>query len=433
MTEPAGARPHPFLAPRAGRRNPVEGRRVALGVTGSVAAYKAAAIASSLTQQGALVDVVMTPEATELVRPLTFEALTHRPVAVEMFQLLPDSGIAHVAIGRGADALVVAPATAHTIAKLALGLADDLVCATALSTAAPGILAPAMETGMWQHPATRAHVAALQGRGWAVVEPGVGHLASGAEGAGRMAEPERIVDVVRHVLARGGDLAGWRVGVTGGGTREPIDPVRYLSNRSSGKMGFAVAEAARDRGADVLLISTVAGPPLEGVRTVAIERAEEMRDTVLGAMDDLDVLVLAAAVADFKPTQTASQKLKRRDGTPELLLAPTADTLAEAKARRGEFPRPIIVGFAAETQNLLGNAQEKLSRWGVDLVVANDVSLEGSGFGSDANKVTILRPGRSEVALPLLPKIEVAHYLLDEIVMLGKQSQQGLRPEGKRN
>lgn len=401
-------------------RNPLAGRRVALGVTGSIAAYKAAAIASALTQQGALVDVVMTPEATELVRPLTFAALTHRPVAVDMFQLLPDSGIAHVAIGRGADVLVVAPATANTIAKLALGLADDLVSATALSTAAPGVIAPAMETGMWRHPATQAHVATLRGRGWTIVDPAVGHLASGAEGAGRMAEPERVVDVVRHVLARDGDLAGWHVAVTAGGTREPVDPVRYLSNRSSGKMGFAVAEAARDRGADVLLISTVPSPPMEGVRTEGVERAEEMRDAVLRALPGLDALILPAAVADFQPEAAAAQKLKRRDGVPQVFLTPTPNVLTEARARRTADGRPIIVGFAAETQDLGANAQEKLAEWGVELVVANDVSLEGSGFGSDSNKVMILRRGGSEVDLPLLPKIEVAHRVLDEVVALGR-------------
>lgn len=400
-------------------RNPIEGKRVALGVSASIAAYKAAAIASGLTQHGALVDVLMTPEATELVRPLTFQALTHRPVAVDMFELIGESEIAHVAIGRAADAFLVAPATANVIAKLALGLADDLVSATALSTRASGIVAPAMETGMWEHPATRGHIDTLRQRGWSIVEPASGHLASGAVGAGRMAEPEQIVEVVRHVLARSGDLAGWRVGITAGGTREPIDPVRYISNRSSGKMGFAIAEAARDRGADVRLFSTVAPPPRPGVRYVPVERAEELRDAVLASIDDLDLLVLAAAVADFKPVEEAGQKLKRRDGAPELLLTRNADTLAEARAKRGGRKRPIMVGFAAETQDLLDNAGEKLDRWGVELVVANDVTLEGSGFGSDLNKVTMLRPNAPALDLPLLPKLEVAHRLLDEVLKIG--------------
>lgn len=398
--------------------NPLDGRRIALAVTGSIAAYKAATIASALTQQGGLVDVVMTPEAAELVRPLTFQALTHRPVAINMFQLLNQSEIAHVAIGRAAEALVVAPATAHSIAKLALGLADDLVSATALSCRAAGILAPAMETGMWLHPATQGHVETLRGRGWTIVQPDTGHLASGATGEGRMAEPEHIVDVVRHLLAGSGDLVGWKVAVTAGGTREPIDPVRYISNRSSGKMGFAIAQAARDRGAEVQLISTVPPPRLAGVRYVPVERAEDMRDAVVGAVKDLDLLVLAAAVADFKPSEEAGQKLKRRAGTPELRLSRTADTLVEAKARRGGAKRPFIVGFAAETQDLLANAHEKQERWGVDLVVANDVSLEGSGFSSDFNKVTILRHNAPTLDLPLLPKLEVAHRLLDEVLGL---------------
>lgn len=392
-----------------------------LGVTGSIAAYKAAAIASGLTQQGALVDVVMTREATEFVRPLTFEALTHRPVVSDVLALLPGWEIAHVAMAHDADIFVVAPATAHTIAKLALGLADDPVSATGLSTQAPGVLAPAMETGMWQHPATQAHIGTLRQRGWIIVAPESGRLASGAVGEGRMAAPERIVDVVKHVAARGGDFAGWKVAVTAGGTREAVDPVRFLSNRSSGKMGQAVAEAARDRGAEVVLISTVSLPRLEGVELLAVESADEMADAVLGALDRVDALVMSAAVADFKPAAKAGEKIKRRDGTPQLLLVPTVDVLSTAKARRAETGRPLIVGFAAETQNLLANAREKASRWEVDLVVANDVSLEGSGFGSDMNQVTILRSSGENLDLPLMPKIDVAHRLLDELVKLRRR------------
>lgn len=402
-------------------RNPLTGRRVVLGVTGSIAAYKAAAIASGLTQQGALVDVAMTREATEFVRPLTFEALTHRPVVSDVLALLPGWEIAHVAMAHGADVFVVAPATAHTIAKLALGLADDPVSATALGTQAPCVLAPAMETGMWQHAATQEHVGALRQRGWVIVNPESGHLASGAVGEGRMAAPERIVDVVKHVAARGGDFAGWKVAVTAGGTREAVDPVRFLSNRSSGKMGQAVAEAARDRGAEVVLISTVSLPRLEGVELFAVESADEMADAVLGALDRVDALVMSAAVADFKPAEKAGDKIKRRDGTPQLLLVPTVDVLSTAKARRAETGRPLIVGFAAETQNLLANAREKADRWEVDLVVANDVTLEGSGFGSDMNQVTILRSGGEDLDLPLMPKIDVAHRLLDELVKLRRR------------
>src|SRR6266545_4811575 len=275
-------------------RNPVEGRRIALGVTGSIAAYKAVGIASALTQHGALIDVVMTSEATRLVRPLSFEAITHRPAAADMFELDADGGIRHVTIGRAAEAFVVAPATAHSIAKLALGLADDMVSATALSCAAPCILAPAMETNMWRHPATQEHVRTLRDRGWTVVEPETGHLASGSVGEGRLAEPDAIVGAVRQALGRDGDLAGWRVAVTAGGTREPLDPVRYITNRSSGKMGYAVAEAARDRGAAVTLITTVDLQPPFGAKVVNVERAIEMRDRVLELLPDVDALVMAA-------------------------------------------------------------------------------------------------------------------------------------------
>jgi phosphopantothenoylcysteine decarboxylase/phosphopantothenate--cysteine ligase len=399
-------------------RNPLEGRRVALGVTGSIAAYKAVAIASSLTQQGALVDVVMTPEATQLVQPLSFQAITHRPVASDMFHLLAETEIGHVSIGRAADAFVVAPATAHTIAKLALGLADDMVATTALATRAPCLLAPAMETNMWRHWATQQHVSTLRERGWRIVEPASGRLASGASGEGRLAEPEQIIDTLKQVLGGGGDLAGWRVAVTAGGTREPVDPVRFLSNRSSGKMGYAVAEAARDRGARVTLISTTGSPAPIGVDLQQVERAVEMRDAVMRAVGAMDVLVMAAAVADYQPLAAAAAKIKKRDGLAGIDLAPTPDILAEVSQRRGESGRPILVGFAAETNDLISNATAKLKEKRLDLLVANDVSLEGSGFGSDDNKVTILGRDETAIDLPLLPKMDVAHLLWDQIVRL---------------
>jgi phosphopantothenoylcysteine decarboxylase / phosphopantothenate---cysteine ligase len=397
-------------------RNPLADRRVALGVSGSIAAYKAITIASSLTQQGALVDVVMTSEAAQLVQPLSFQAITHRPVALDMFHLLAETEIGHVSIGQAADAFVVAPATAHTIAKLALGLADDMVTTTALTTRAPCLIAPAMETGMWRHPATQEHVATLGRRGWHIIEPEAGHLASGATGEGRLAPPELIVDMVKHVLAQAGDLTGWRVVVTAGGTREPVDPVRYISNRSSGKMGYAIAEAARDRGADVTLISTTGARAPVGVTVVAVERAVEMRDAVVRAVRDADVLVMAAAVADYQPVKAAASKIKKRDGLAGIDLAPTPDILAEVGASRDPGSHVILVGFAAETNDLIANARTKLTEKRLDLLVANDVTLEGSGFGTDTNKVTILdRAGRAE-ELPLLPKGEVAHLLWDRIL-----------------
>jgi phosphopantothenoylcysteine decarboxylase/phosphopantothenate--cysteine ligase len=405
-------------------RNPLEGRRVALGVTGSIAAYKAVAIASGLTQQGALVDVVMTPEATRLVQALSFQAITHRPVALDMFQLLAETEIGHVSIGRAADAFAVAPATAHTIAKLALGLADDMVATTALATRAPCLLAPAMETNMWRHPATQGHVSTLRNRGWRIVEPESGRLASGARGEGRLASPELIVDTLKHMLAAGGDLTGWRVAVTAGGTREPIDPVRYISNRSSGKMGYAIAEAARDRGASVILISTTGASAPVGVDLQPVERAVEMRDAVMRAIDEIDVLVMAAAVADYQPAKAAATKIKKRDGLASVELEPTPDILTEVSTRRGAGRRPILVGFAAETNDLIPQARTKLTEKRLDLLVANDVTLEGSGFGSDDNKVTILGRDGVEIDVPLLPKIEVAHLLWDQI--------SGLRPGAKK-
>lgn len=394
----------------------LDGRRVALGVTGSIAAYKAVGIASALTQQGALVDIVMTSEATRLVQPLSFEAITHRPVAVDMFELDSQGGIRHVTIGRAADVFVVAPATAHSTAKLALGLADDMVSATALSCSAPGVLAPAMESSMWRHPATQEHVRTLRERGWTIVEPEVGHLASGAVGEGRLADPEAIIGAVKQVLARAGDLAGWRVAVTAGGTREPLDPVRYISNRSSGKMGYAVAEAARDRGASVTLITSAGLPPPFGLRIVEVEQAIEMRDAVLSTLAEIDALVMAAAVADYRPVEAADQKIKKGGERVAFELTLTPDILEEVMEGRGTGKRPIVVGFAAETNDLVANARKKLLAKQLDLIVANDVSLEGSGFASDFNKVVILRRDGSESDLPLLPKTDVANRLWDEVL-----------------
>jgi phosphopantothenoylcysteine decarboxylase/phosphopantothenate--cysteine ligase len=312
--------------------------------------------------------------------------------------------------------LVVAPATAHSIAKLALGLADDMVTTTALATLAPTVLAPAMESNMWRSPTTQGHIEALRNRGWTIVEPEEGHLASGAIGEGRLAAPERIVDAVSAVLAQRGDLSGWHVAVTAGGTREPIDPVRYISNRSSGKMGYAIAAAARDRGARVTLISTVGLPAPHGVQVRQVERAREMREAVLGLLAEIDVLVMAAAVADYEPAAAAASKLKKAGEAFSLALTPTPDILADAAVERGDRTRPVLVGFAAETENLIQNARDKLKRKRLDLLVANDVTLENSGFASDFNKVTILRRDGGEIDLPLMPKTQVAHHLWDEVV-----------------
>ena len=395
-------------------RDVLHGKRIVLGVTGSIAAYKVVALASALHQAGALVDVAMTREATELVRPLSFQAITHRPVALEMFALLAETEIGHVTLGQQADAVLVAPATAHTLAKIAHGLADDLVSTTLLATTAPVVIAPAMDAGMYENPAVRENVQKLRERGYLIVEPGVGHLASGLVGRGRLADQEIILGTLRRALGRGGDLAGCRVVVTAGGTQEAIDPVRVISNRSSGKMGYALAEAARDRGAEVVLVAApTALPDPVGVAIRHVESAEQMRCAVLDELGGADVLVMAAAVADYRPKLAAEQKIKKRNAALTIELEPTVDILAETA---GHTPPGVVrVGFAAESEHLLDNARVKLDRKRLDLVVANDVTLEGSGFGSDRNKVTILvRDGR-DLDLPIMSKTEVAHAILDEV------------------
>src|SRR4051794_14151538 len=310
-------------------REVLRGKRIVLGVTGSIAAFKAVSVASALTQAGALVDVIMTPAATELIQPLSFQAITQRPVSVEMFGMLNQTEISHVSLGHHADVVCIAPATAHTMAKLALGLADDLVTTTCLATRAPLVIAPAMDADMYDHPAVQANVKLLRERGATIVEPGYGRMASGLVGQGRLAEPPVIVDTLRIVLARKGDLAGWRVVVTAGGTQEPIDPVRVIANRSSGKMGYAVAEAARDRGAAVTLITAPTALRVPGgVQVVPVATAAEMCDAVLSATADADALVMAAAVADFQVAERRGAKIKKNGHGLTLELVPTPDILA---------------------------------------------------------------------------------------------------------
>lgn len=398
-------------------REVLRGKRIVLGVTGSIAAFKAVSVASALTQAGALVDVVMTPEATELIRPLSFQALTQRPVAVDMFGMLNQTEISHVSLGHHADVVCIAPSTAHTLAKLALGLADDLVTTTCLATRAPLVIAPAMDADMYDHPAVAANVKILRERGATIVEPGYGRMASGLVGQGRLAKPPVIVDTLRIVLARGGDLAGWRVVVTAGGTQEAIDPVRYVSNRSSGKMGYAVAEAARDRGASVVLISTPTAltAPI-GVEVRPVVSAADMHDAVMAALPDADLLVMAAAVADYRPATVAEQKLKKRDDDLTLQLARTTDILAATASLSSE--RLVRIGFAAESQDLVSNAADKLERKRLDLIVANDISRTDSGFGTDDNAVVLLDRAGGQRELPLLPKREVADRILDEALAI---------------
>jgi len=393
-------------------------RHIVLGITGGIAAYKAAEVASRLIKAGATVDVVMTEAATEFVAPLTFQALTHRPVITEMFALLRETEIGHVSLAQRANLLIIAPATANTIAKLAAGLADNMLTATALGTQAPILLAPAMETNMWENPLTQDNVARLQKtRDVKVVGPGVGRLASGGVGPGRMAEPAEIVNWARIILGRGGPLAGQRVVVTTGGTREPIDPVRFIGNHSSGKMGYALALAARDRGAKVTLVSApTALPAPTGVQLVAVQTAQEMRQAVLSALPESDALIMAAAVADYRPAVAVAHKLKKGKTGLELELVRTPDILAEVATQRAELGWPrVVVGFAAETQDLVTNAQAKLKAKRLDLMVANDAR---QAMGADVNQVILLDASGGVEELPLLPKDEVAERVMDRVVEL---------------
>jgi phosphopantothenoylcysteine decarboxylase/phosphopantothenate--cysteine ligase len=392
------------------------GKRIALGVCGSIAAYKAIALASALHQAGAVVDVAMTPDAQRFVLPLSFQAITHRPVFADLWAPGMETDIAHVTLGRESDLLVVAPATAHMLAKLAHGLADDPVSVTALAARCPLLVAPAMDAGMYTHPATAANVALLEARGAVVVAPEAGHLASGLTGLGRLAAPETIVDVIRATLGRQGDLAGRRVLVTAGGTREPIDPVRFIGNHSSGKMGYALAEAARDRGAQVTLVSTpTALRRPAGIEFVRVESALDLLRVLEEAYASLDALIMAAAVADFRVAAQTTQKIKRGAESLRLELVPNPDLLITT-ADLPASPPPIRVGFAAETEDLLDHAQDKLARKRLDLIVANDVS--GDVFGADDNEVILLWPTGTHRRLPRLPKPQVAHHVLDAVSAL---------------
>ncbi|MGB3129171.1 MAG: bifunctional phosphopantothenoylcysteine decarboxylase/phosphopantothenate--cysteine ligase CoaBC [Dehalococcoidia bacterium] len=395
-----------------------EGKNVVLGVTGSIAAYKAVDIASKLTQKGLAVDVVMTKAALEFVTALSFRSVTHRAVVTDMWELSSEVSIEHIALAERADVVVIAPATANTIAKFAAGIADEMLSCTVLATRVPVILAPAMDAGMYNNAITQENLAKLRSRGFTIVGPDYGPLASGLVGLGRLAETDEILATVFQVLGRKGDLADRQVVVSAGGTREPIDPVRYIGNRSSGKMGYAVAEAARDRGAIVTLVSSVTElPPPAGVEMMQVETAHEMRDAVLKASAAADVLIMAAAVADYHSVQVAEGKIRRESETLTLELVKTADILGEVTGNI------IKVGFAAESGDLRDRATEKLTRKQLDLIVANDVTAEGSGFGTDTNQVTLIdRQGKVE-ELPLMHKYEVAHHILDRVVALLSSSE----------
>ena len=395
--------------------SPLQGRRVLLGVTGGIAAYKAAYLVRRLRERGADVQVVMTPAATRFVGPATFAALTGREVHSDVFERTEE--VLHVRLARDADVAVVAPATANSVARLARGLADDLLSSTLLEFRGPLVLAPAMHSGMWGHPATIHNVDRVRDWGVVVVEPVLGPLAAGDEGMGRMAEPEDIVAAVESTLAdRAGPLAGTRVVVTAGPTFEPIDAVRFVGNRSSGKMGFLVAEEAERRGAAVTLVAGpthLPDPP--GVEVVRVETAEEMREAVLSRFDDADAVVKAAAVADWRPKERVEEKLRKEAGPPDLLLEPTPDILRELGERK---EHRILVGFAAETGDLEGAGRTKLREKHLDLIVVNRVGAAGTGFEADTNRALILSADGDDVPLREWTKRDLAAAICDRVAAL---------------
>jgi phosphopantothenoylcysteine decarboxylase/phosphopantothenate--cysteine ligase len=399
-------------------------RRIVIGVCGGIAAYKAADVVSTLQQAGAVVDVILTRHATEFVRPLTFSTLSHRPVYEDLWEPTGQAAARHIELAEAAELLLVAPATADTIARLAHGFAGDMLSAVALATTAPLVLAPAMEHHMYEHPATQANLRTLAERGATIVPAEVGHLASGAIGIGRFPDTETLLGHVRAVLGRGGNLAGKRVIVTAGGTQEPLDPVRYIGNRSSGLMGYALAEEARDRGADVQLIAGVVSQPAPaGISVETVNTALEMRDAVFRAAPGADALVMAAAVADYRVDRPATQKIKKgskaedADGSLTIHLVRNPDILAEVAHLPGA-ERLIRVGFAAETTDVAEHAVAKLNGKGLHLLVANDVTRPGSGFGTTTNEVAIYHPDGRIEPLSLLPKNEVAAAIWDRVVPL---------------
>jgi len=387
-------------------------KTIILGITGSIAAYKAADIASKLVQAGATVEVIMTESATKFIAPLTLRNITGRPVVSDMFEPAAEFNIEHVALAEAADVIVIAPATANVIAKLTAGISDDMLTCTVLATKVPVILAPAMNVNMLQNPVTQDNLAKLKARGFTIVDPIYGRLASGKIGLGRLAEVEAIISTIKQVVGRSGDLAGKRIVVTAGGTQESIDPARHIGNRSSGKMGYAMAEAARDRGAEVKLVTAPTSlPEPVGMEVVHIETAVQMKQAVARAVAQADALIMAAAVADYQPKSEAKAKIKK-ESSPSLTLelVRTPDILTEVK---GSFLR---VGFAAESDDIVANARQKLEKKQLDIIIANDITDPDSAFGADTNKVTLIDKNGNIENLPLLTKREVADKILNRVV-----------------
>lgn len=396
----------------------LNGKKIALGVTGGIAVYKAVDLVSRLRKQGAEVRVIMTEHAQEFVTPLTFKEISGNKVAVSMWDSNQEFNVEHISLANWADAFVVAPATANILAKMANGIADDLLSTTLLAAQAPIIVCPAMNTGMYQNPITQENIAKLQKYGVTVMPPAVGYLACGVSGPGRLPEPQQIVEFIDAFFAKkDGDMVGLKVLVTAAGTREPIDPVRFVGNRSSGKMGYAIAQAAAQRGAEVLLVtgpSALEIPP--NVNGVKVETTNEMLEACMSAYGDMDVVIKAAAVADYRPRDVADQKIKKKtDDALTVVMDKNPDILKELGARKAH---QVLVGFAAETQNLLENAREKIVKKNLDMIVANDVTAAGAGFNADTNIVKFLFPSGEVRSLEQMAKTQVANILLDTVMEL---------------
>jgi phosphopantothenoylcysteine decarboxylase/phosphopantothenate--cysteine ligase len=396
----------------------LENKRILLGVTGSIACYKAADLASKLRQAGASVTTVHSQAATHFVPPMTFQSVTGAPAYTDEALWGHEGHVLHVGLAERTDLIVIAPCTANTLAKLANGQADTLLTLTALAARSPLLLAPAMDGGMFEHPATQANLETLHQRGATILGPARGHLASGLAGIGRMLEPDELIGHIRLALARSGPLHGREVVITAGGTREPIDPVREITNRSSGKQGYALAQAALDLGAQVTLVTAPTSLPTPvGSKKVDVRTAQEMLDAVLEACRKADVLLMAAAVADFTPAAPEVNKIKKRDGIPQIALKTAPDILGAVNRQKSETDCPgLMVGFAAESRDLESNAREKMHAKKLDLMVANDVLEPGSGFAVDTNRVTLLFPDSNVEVLPKMSKVQVAERVLAEVV-----------------
>lgn len=399
-------------------------KHILLGVTGGIAAYKACELASALIKQHADVNVIMTENATQFVTPLTFDALTHNRTVTDTFDRQHSYEVEHISLAEKADLLMIAPATANIIAKLANGLADDMLTTTALACTCPKLIAPAMNTNMYNNPATQRNLRQLQADGWEIIGPGSGRLACGAVGKGKLASPETLLEAIDHAIARQRDMAGLKVLVTAGPTQEALDPVRYLTNHSSGKMGFAIASAASQRGADVTLVTGPTNLPRPHyMNVIDIVSAQDMYDAVTSAAPDQDIIIKAAAVADFRPSHIASDKIKKMGvaGTPSLALEKTQDILGYLGSHKrpadGERKAQILCGFSMETEHMIENSRAKLEKKNLDMIAANNVKESGAGFAVDTNRLTLITKD-GEKTLPLMSKYEAANALLTELVKL---------------